>query len=175
MTREAVLDAAERLFYTRGVQAVGMAEVRTASGVSLKRLYQLFPSKDALLLAFLDRRDVAWRGRLAAYVAGRGNEPLAVFDWLALWVREPDFRGCAWINVFGELGAVSPAVLDRVRAHKAAFRAYLRTLSPAAADQLMLLFEGATVTAAIMGDSEPAGQAKAAAARILSPRESRET
>jgi AcrR family transcriptional regulator len=166
VTREAVLDAAEQLFYTRGVQAVGMAEIRTAAGVSLKRLYQLFPSKDELLLAFLDRRDIAWRGRLAAYVADRGDEPLAVFDWLMLWVREPGFRGCAWINVFGELGAVSPAVLDRVRAHKAAFRAYLKDLSPDG-DHLMLIFEGATVTAAIMGNTEPAVLARTAAARLL--------
>jgi AcrR family transcriptional regulator len=169
MTRETVLDAAERLFYTRGVQPVGMAEIRTASGVSLKRLYQLFPSKDELLLAFLDRRDVAWRGRLATYVAEHGNEPLAVFDWLELWVGEPGFRGCAWINVFGELGAISPAVLERVRVHKAAFRAYLRTLSPAG-DELMLLFEGATVTAAIIGDTAPAAQARAAAATLLTHR-----
>ena len=40
-----VLDAAEELFYGRGVQDVGMDEIRSASGVSLKRLYRLFPAK----------------------------------------------------------------------------------------------------------------------------------
>ena len=169
MSREVVLDAAERLFYARGVGAVGMADVRTAAGVSLKRLYQLFGSKDELLLAFLDRRDVVWRGQLADFVSEHGGDPLAVFDWLEDWVSEPDFRGCAWINAFGELGAVSPAVLDRVRGHKAAFREYLIGLTPSAdvADQLMLLFEGATVTAAITGSADAARQAQVAAPLIL--------
>jgi hypothetical protein len=53
--------------------------------------------------------------------------------------------------------------------HKAAFRAYLAGLAPSAdvADQLMLLFEGATVTAAITGSPDAARQAKAAARLIL--------
>lgn len=71
--RERVLDAAQELFYGRGVQAVGMDAVRSASGVSLKRLYQLFPSKDALVLEFLRQRDVRWRLRLADHVEEIGR------------------------------------------------------------------------------------------------------
>ena len=41
-----VVEAADRLFYEHGIRAVGMAQIRDASGVSLKRLYQLFPAKD---------------------------------------------------------------------------------------------------------------------------------
>jgi AcrR family transcriptional regulator len=57
VARERALDAAEELFYGRGVQSVGMDDVRGASGVSLKRLYQLFPSKEQLVEAYLERRD----------------------------------------------------------------------------------------------------------------------
>ncbi|MDI5907056.1 TetR family transcriptional regulator, partial [Streptomyces sp. 12257] len=42
VARERALDAAEELFYGRGIQSVGMDDIRGASGVSLKRLYQLF-------------------------------------------------------------------------------------------------------------------------------------
>ncbi|MFD7062007.1 TetR/AcrR family transcriptional regulator [Streptomyces sp. NPDC059906] len=176
IARERALDAAEELFYARGVRAVGMDEVRGASGVSLKRLYQLFPAKEQLVVACLDRRDVRWRGRLAEY-AGRHEEPgarvLAVFDWLGGWFAEPGFRGCAWINAYGELGPASPAVAERVRAHKAAFRAFLDTLAagaglPAAlGGQLFLLAEGAMVTAGVTGDAEPARQAREAARVLL--------
>jgi hypothetical protein len=64
---------------------------------------------------------------------------------------------------------VSPEVLDRVRGHKAAFREYLAGLAPSAdvADQLMLLFEGATVTAAITGSPAAAQQARTAARTLL--------
>ncbi|MFI1164717.1 TetR/AcrR family transcriptional regulator [Streptomyces sp. NPDC020801] len=175
VAREQALDAAERLFYGRGIQSVGMDDIRTASGVSLKRLYQLFPAKELLVEAYLERRDVRWRERLAAYVGRRrdpGERILAVFDWLRLWFGEPDFRGCAWINSYGELGATSARVAAQVRAHKQAFRDYLATLVADAAlpaaltGQLYLLAEGAMVTAGITGSTEPAGEAREAV-RIL--------
>ncbi|MGH3436095.1 MAG: TetR/AcrR family transcriptional regulator [Sciscionella sp.] len=171
-----LLDAAEELFYGRGIQAVGMDDIRRVSGVSLKRLYQLYPTKARLVEAYLDRRDERWRARLAEYVARRGDAEqriLAVFDWLEAWFAEPGFRGCAWINSFGELGAGSQAIGARARQHKEAFRRYLRDLVAAAglpdelADHVLLLAEGAMVNAAIFGSTAPASQARIAAARLL--------
>ncbi|QKV91141.1 TetR/AcrR family transcriptional regulator [Streptomyces sp. NA02950] len=174
--RTRVLDAAEGLFYGRGVQTVGMDEIRTASQVSLKRLYQLFPSKGELVEAYLERRDIRWRAALARHVEGEEDPEarlLAVFDRLHGWFAEPDFRGCGFINSFGELGATTPAVAEAARAHKEAFRAYLGGLvadagRPAAlAGQLALLAEGAMTTAAISGSAEPARQARDAARVLL--------
>ncbi|MEU8877173.1 TetR/AcrR family transcriptional regulator [Streptomyces javensis] len=171
-----ILDAAETLFYGRGIQAVGMDEIRSASGVSLKRLYQLFPSKGELIQAYLRRRDIRWRQRLAAYADSRATPEesiLAVFDWLHEWFGEPDFRGCAFSNSFGELGATSSAVAETARAHKEAFFRYLAELTAAAGkpaslgDHLALLAEGAITTAAITGSAEPAHRAKAAARVLL--------
>ena len=172
-----VVDVAEELFYSRGIQAVGMDEIRNASGVSLKRLYQLFPGKEQLITAFLRRRDVRWRQRLANHVDtySRPDERiLAVFDWLFGWFCEPGYRGCAWINSFGELGATSSAVAEEARNHKAAFKRYLDALAddaglpPSFADHLLLLAEGAMVTAAITRSPQPAYHAKDAAQLLLS-------
>ncbi|MHB9860522.1 TetR/AcrR family transcriptional regulator [Streptomyces sp. YIM S03343] len=178
VAREQALDAAEKLFYGRGIQSVGMDDVRSTSGVSLKRLYQLFPSKELLVEAYLERRDVRWRERLAAFVDRHGDgDPgrriLAVFDWLERWFGEEDFRGCAWINSYGELGATSARVAAQVRAHKHAFREYLAGLvaeagRPAAlTGQLYLLAEGAMVTAGIAESTEPAREAREAARLLL--------
>ncbi|MEU5281002.1 TetR/AcrR family transcriptional regulator [Streptomyces asoensis] len=174
--RQQALDAAEKLFYGRGVQSVGMDDVRGASGVSLKRLYQLFPAKEQLVEAYLERRDVRWRGALAEAVA-RCEDPreriLAVFDWLERWFGEPDFRGCAWINAYGELGATSERVASRVRSHKRAFRDWVGTLvadaglPDALTGPLFLLAEGAIVTAGISGGTAPAVQAREAARQLL--------
>ena len=172
-----VLDVAEELFYSCGIQTVGMDDIRNASGVSLKRLYQLFPGKEQLVTAFLQRRDVRWRQRLADHVDtySRPDERiLAVFDWLYGWFSEPGYRGCAWINSFGELGATSSAVAEEARNHKAAFKRYLNGLADDAglpssfADHLLLLAEGAMVTAAITGSPQPAHQAKEAVQLLLS-------
>ncbi|WJV50831.1 TetR/AcrR family transcriptional regulator [Streptomyces flavofungini] len=172
---ERALDAAEGLFYQRGIQSVGMDRIRTASGLSLKRLYQLFPSKERLVEAYLERRDERWRRDLAEHVE-RHEDPerriLAVFDWLGEWFAEPDFNGCAWINSYGELGATSEPVARQVRLHKTAFKEYVAGLAAAAGlprslgEQVFLLAEGAMATAAITGTPAPAAQA-AEATRLL--------
>ena len=117
-----LLVAAERLYYRNGIAAVGIDEVRAAAGVSMRRLYQLYPSKEHLVAAYLDARDVRWRGRVTAHVDAAGDDPgarlLAVFDWLGLWFAEDDFRGCAFINAFGEIGGDSPLILAAVQRHR---------------------------------------------------------
>jgi AcrR family transcriptional regulator len=174
--REQALDAAEELFYGRGIQSVGMDDIRGASGLSLKRLYQLFPAKEQLVEAYLERRDVRWRGRLAEFVARQEDAELrilAVFDWLEEWFGEDGFRGCAWINSYGELGARSERVAAQVRAHKRAFRDYLASLVTDAGlpagltGPLQLLAEGAMVTAGITGSTGPAAEAREAARLLL--------
>ena len=174
--REAVVRAADELFYTRGVQAVGMDAVRTAAGVSLKRIYSLFASKDDLIVAVLAHRTAMWDSGLASTTQGAASAReriLAIFDFLDAWFREPDFRGCAFINTHGELGATSSAVADAVRAQKHTFQDYLARLvadagAPATlAPQLAILAEGAQTTAAIAGTPEAAHQARAAAEILL--------
>jgi AcrR family transcriptional regulator len=167
--RADVLEQAEALFYERGVQQVGMDEVRTAAGVSLKRLYQLFPSKDRLVEEYLLARDARWMNAVTAHAINAGNPVLAVFDWLAEWFAEPDFRGCAFVNAYGELGTASPAVAAIARRHKEAFRGLLRDLADDVelGDQLTLLAEGAITMAAITGTVEPAHQARRAAEALL--------
>ena len=192
--REALLDATEALVYARGVQAVGMDEIREASGLSLKRIYALFPAKEDLVVGMLRRRDRRWRASLAAFVeqsgagqsgaghsgAGPSGDPaervLALFDWLHAWFSEPGFRGCAWINIHGELGPASRAVLDEVRSHKKAFRDQIAawTGTAATADAVYLLAEGAIVSAGISGNPEIALEARDAA-RLLLARDQRES
>ena len=167
--RTRLLDAAEELFYRHGIQAVGMDRIRTASGVPLKRLYRLYPAKESLVAAYLERRDRRWTAALREAVAGAAEPVPAVFDWLARWFSEPDFRGCAFLNAYGELGAAAPEV---VRIHKAELHALLAGLvpaeaPPALADQLLILVEGATTVAALSPGPEPALRAREVAETLL--------
>jgi len=59
-TRQALLEAAERLFATRGYLAVSVDEMCRAAGVSKGAFYHHFPSKQAVFLALLE----AWLQRL---------------------------------------------------------------------------------------------------------------
>jgi AcrR family transcriptional regulator len=171
-----VLQAAGRLFNEIGIRAVGMDQIRDAAGVSLKRLYQLFPAKDHLIGAVLRRREEAFLRSLTTHVgsvADPAEKILAVFDYLHSWFGESDYRGCPFINAFGELGATSPTVAAAVEEQKRNLERFLSDLAVAAdapaslGEQLLILANGAMVTAAIHRSPEPATQARTAAQLLL--------
>jgi len=178
--RAQVIDAADALFYARGIRAVGMDDVRSAAGVSLEGLYALFPGKDDLVLAVLRKRHRMWTDALTAAVEATADpreKLLAVYDYLADWFVEDTFRGCGFINAFGELGPTSPQVASYARRHKRSFQKQLAGLvtgagyDPALAPQLAILAEGAQTTAAIEGSAEAARHARRAAETLIAAAE----
>lgn len=174
--RTLVLDAADRLFYEHGIRAVGMDQVRDDSGVSLKRLYKMFPAKEQLAEAVLRRRDQTFQRAIAEHVAARPDPRaalLSVFDFLYDWFSEPDYRGCPFINAYGEMSTVSESVTSAVTDQKQAFDTFLADLAERAgaaralAEQLFILANGAMVAAAVLRSPEPARQAQKVAAILL--------
>ncbi|MFS0912269.1 TetR/AcrR family transcriptional regulator [Microbacterium sp. 179-I 3D2 NHS] len=175
--RERILSAAEELYYRKGYAAVGMDELRAAAGVSLRRLYALFPAKNDIVAAVLARKHTEWENGLSAAVADAGGDPrarlLTVYAYLEDWFCTDGFRGCAFINAFGELGGTNPEVAEAVRTHKASFQEYMAGLvagigaPPLLAAQLSLLAEGAQSTAAISADPQVAVQARSAAEVLI--------
>ncbi|NKT14586.1 MULTISPECIES: TetR/AcrR family transcriptional regulator [unclassified Rhodococcus (in: high G+C Gram-positive bacteria)] len=174
--RSRVVAAADALFYARGFGEVGMDAVRDAAGVSLRALYKEFPSKDELIVAVLaGRRDMWTRGVEAKVdaITDPVTRLLAVYDFLSDWFCDDDFRGCGFINAFGELGPSNPRVAEIVREHKTGFQRYVARLVADAggpeslAPQLAILAEGAQTTAAIAGTTEPAAQARTAAEILI--------
>jgi len=175
--REKILEAAEELYYRKGFAAVGMDELRTAAGVSLRRMYSLFPAKGDIIGAVLRRKHVEWEAGLASAVAKAGSDPrgrlLAVYSHLEQWFCSDGFRGCAFINAFGELGGTHPEVAKIVMEHKKSFQQQMASfaadmgLPPELAHQLSMLAEGAQTTAAISADPQAAVQARAAAEVLI--------
>lgn len=177
--RERILDAASAAFYRRGIRAVGVDGVIADAGVAKATLYRHFPSKDALVQAFLERRDRRWRAwfeeavdRLAPDPAAR---PLAVFDALGEWFASDDFRGCAFINAAVEITDPAHPARAAVRDHEERLAEHLLNLCreaglddpEGASAALFLLVEGAIVCALVEGTDAPARRARAAAERLL--------
>lgn len=179
-SRDTIVEAADALFYGRGIQSVGMDDIRTAAGVSLKKLYSVFPSKESLVTAVLASRHEVWESGIAHAVdlstTPRGKL-LAMYDFLEQWFGDVSFRGCGFINAFGELGATSPAIVTIAREHKESFQRYVEGLVRATglsgtdaeelAAELALLAEGAQTTAAIAGTVTPAAIARRAATTLI--------
>ena len=69
--REHILQIASSLFYNRGVRAVGVDLVVDEARIAKTSLYRYFPTKDDLIVAFLEREDVDFWGTWDAVAAGR--------------------------------------------------------------------------------------------------------
>ena len=173
---EQILDTAAELFYRDGVRAVGVDRIAAESGVAKMTLYYHFRSKDELVAAWLRRRDDEWMSWLASAVERRrGSRLLAVFEALREWFETPTFRGCAFVNAYGELGSSNPAAAEIVALHKRKLNEYLADLarqegvteSDALARELLVLVDGAIVTASIQGNARPADDARGAAAKVI--------
>jgi len=176
--RERILDAAYELFSRRGIQAVGVNEVTERAGVATATLYRHFPSKDQLVLAFLDLREQRWtKDIIEAEAMRRGSNPeerlLAIFDVLDEWFHRDDFEAGSFIKVLLELGPKHPAGGASVL-HLEQLRAIARRLAEEAglrdtesfARSWHILMEGSIVVAA-EGDLEAARRAKAMARLLI--------
>jgi AcrR family transcriptional regulator len=175
----AILAAADRLFYERGVAGVGMDDVRDEAGVSLRRLYSLYPSKRDLIAAWLRDRHERWmswfRGAVDASTA-HGVDPLvATFDAIEAWASSPSYRGCAFLNLLAETTEIDDEHRDIAADHKRELVRYLASLAATAhADApawlpsvFGVLIDGSIVQAAVFGSVDPVRDARRAAAQLL--------
>ncbi|BDB43279.1 MULTISPECIES: TetR/AcrR family transcriptional regulator [Mycobacterium] len=177
--RERILGAAYELFSRRGIRAVGTDEVIERAGVAKATLYRHFATKNALVLAVLERREQLWtHGLVEEQSALRGStaedQLLAIFDVLHDWFQNRDgYEGCSFINVLLELGPDHPAGqasvahIDNVRAivRERAAAAGLRDLEDFAWSW-QILMKGAIILAAV-GDAQAARRAQAMASDLI--------
>jgi AcrR family transcriptional regulator len=176
--RDRLLESAYELFSTRGVRDVGVDEVIAQAGVAKATLYRHFPSKNELVLAFLEEREQRWTfGWVAEQARSRGETPeeclLAIFDLFDEWFHRKDFEGCSFVNVLLELSAEHPAGrasvrhLENIRAVVAGFAEEAGLRDPAEfARSWHILMKGSIVQAA-EGDVDAARRAQALARMLI--------
>ena len=176
--RERLLEAASELFYDEGVQSVGVDRVIERAGVAKATLYSVFGNKDGLVRAYLMAHDEAIRERIGRELATRYKTPrerlLGVFEVQGLRFTQTGFRGCAFARASAEAAEGSSA--DEVGEHH---RAWLRSLfldlakdagarnPEKLAQQLMLLYDGAGISAWMDHDPSAATAARAVATALV--------
>ena len=175
-----VLDAASRLFYERGIHAVGVDTIADEAGVTKKTLYDRFGSKEALVVSYLQHRDARWREHLAAQLdrspAVGVDRVLVVFDAAISWSDENSPRGCSAINARAEIGdGVDGLIFPEVVRQKSWLLDVFTALCLEAgaerpedvARSMMLLYEGAIVTVGMSTFDHPFHRAREVAHEIL--------
>jgi AcrR family transcriptional regulator len=176
--RERLLAAANELFYAEGVHTVGIDRVIERAGVAKASLYATFGSKDELVRAYLQARSELRRQRISERIMqfdGARDRILAIFDLLGELAADPKFRGCAFINASAE-GPRKETKSSQVCADQRAWtRGLLTSLArdcgvadpEALGAQLAILYDGATVGAAMDRDPQVAARARAIAATLV--------
>ncbi len=174
-----ILDTAFRLFYARGIRAVGVDPIIAESGVAKATFYKHFPAKDDLVVAYLDRVDDVWSGQLHAAAEAAGPEPadqlVGLFDALGIGLPPgglPRLR----LHQRRRRGGAGDA---RARAHgrPQARRSWPGCVSLAAeagaadpdglARSLTLLLDGGLASGALDADPEVAVRAKQSAKALV--------
>ncbi|MEW9526978.1 TetR/AcrR family transcriptional regulator [Microbispora sp. NPDC049125] len=175
-TREHVLEIAHDLFYRYGIKATGVDKIAAEAGIAPTTLYRLFPSKDDLVAAYVERAGLAYRQWVDEAVGADGLDPrgrvLALFDALFVQVGAEDCRGCVFLMALAELPDRDLPAHRSATAVKEWMRGRLRELTremaavtpirdPAAlADQLALIVEGVYASVQALGVDGPARQAR---------------
>ena len=169
--RERILDSADRLFYLRGIRAVGVDTIAAEIGISKRTLYNHFSSKNELIAAYLKRRFNA----APASDKPPAEQILGTFDSLERRFASKGFRGCPFVNAVAELGAEDQAVRKIAIAFKESRRLWFRDLltqlgvadAEGLATQLTLLVDGSIAQDLVRNDPAMARAAKLAAAVLL--------
>ncbi|MFK7090903.1 helix-turn-helix domain-containing protein [Chromobacterium violaceum] len=160
--RDRILATAHRLFYREGLRATGIDRLIAESGVTKVTFYRHFPSKNDLILAYLEQRHGLWMAWFRDALSRHASAgPAALALALGEWFDSDGFRGCAFINGVGEMPA-EPAVADAARRHKAEMRQAIAESLPAGPDReslaemLALAADGAIARAQMDGRPEAA-------------------
>lgn len=170
-----IVEAARTLFYRNGIHVTGINELARSAEVSKRTIYQLFESKDDIVVAYL--RYMSEHGRLGVRALDR-SDLTARQRLVALFDRphRPDvFRGCPLHNAAVELAGTSHPGRAVIAAHKRETLSKLTGIAaeagagdPAAlARQLLTVYEGATALATSLADLESFDFARSAATALI--------
>ncbi|MFC0542626.1 TetR/AcrR family transcriptional regulator [Kutzneria chonburiensis] len=156
--RERIIEAAAELFYSRGIRAVSAEKIIARVGITKVTFYRHFPSKDDLIVAYLERRAQWERDAVEGARQAAGDDITEVFRMIAEGIGaescSPGFRGCPFINAAAEYPDADHPVRQVVDAHRRWFREAFADLLrssgvtddvPGAADRLVMLRDGAMV------------------------------
>jgi AcrR family transcriptional regulator len=177
--RARILDTAYELFSRHGIRAVGIDRIIAEAQIAKATLYRHFPSKEDLVIAFLDMREQRWTHEWleteTERLAPRPQERvLFVFDALDEWFHRSDYEGCSFINTLLEIAeADNPIHREAVR-HLGVVRQILQRYGAQAGArnpeetgyQMQILMMGAIVSARA-GDLEAGRRARVFAALLL--------
>jgi len=161
--KERIVCTAHDLFYQNGIRATGIDRIIQQAGITKVTFYRYFPSKDDLIFEYLSYRHKRWISWFKESIEGHkpsGNRLDVLVPIFKSWFDNPDFRGCAFINIAAELGQLDKRAIALCKEHKDEMKHIISDLMERSNDHLLNLnaiciaIDGAIVTSQIYGSSE---------------------
>jgi len=176
--KEKLFQTAARLFYQCGYRAIGVDTIATKSGIGKMTLYRHYPSKDDLIVAYLQNsNEIFWNNfeQITKDASTPREKLLAFFESLQNYVKTPACYGCPFLNVATEYPETDYPGHKVAIEHKQSVRARFRQLANEAgahnpevlADQLFLLMDGAYMASRMFGAKNPASHVVSAAKALI--------
>lgn len=176
--RERIMATGSRLFHRHGIGGTGIDRVIADAGVAKATFYRLFPSKEDLVIAWLQDPATRWFDDVFRDAEHEPESPeraiASIFDRTAEWLTRDGFRGCAYLNTVSEVGdsdrtdrvrAVANSTLDEIRSRLRAV-AQRAGSDPHVGDQFYALLAGGILLGVAFGNADPLTAARDAAVRL---------
>lgn len=131
--RQRLLTTATRIFYAEGIHSVGVDRIINEARITRATFYRHFPSKEDLVLAYLQTADQGLRDRAAATTAGlpAPDALRAIAASIGQDIQTQGFRGCAFLNAVAEYPDAGNPVHRAVLAHRQWFHDTITALTAA--------------------------------------------
>lgn len=160
--RRRLLNTATRLFYTEGIRAVGIDRIIAEADIAKATFYNHFPSKEELVVAYIEEQDRLGRAAVAALpkkspremiaaIMGRISEAVVVGGW----------RGCPFLNAAAEYPDPASPVRQAIDAHRTWYHDSLRELlvvddnpAPSVTASLLVALSDGLLESAYLDDPE---------------------
>jgi AcrR family transcriptional regulator len=176
--RERIMKTAQRLFYRDGFRAVGIDTIIAEAGVAKMSLYRHFPSKDDLIVAYLEesnRQFWEWLDGAVAHLDDPEERLIGMFEAIEKLSTSLECRGCTFQGTSAEFPERNHPGHQVALAHKKTVRDRFTQLASEAGlrdpdvlgEQLLLLMDGAWVAARMFGPDNPASRLTAAARSLI--------
>ncbi|MCQ9366719.1 TetR/AcrR family transcriptional regulator [Brevibacterium sp. 91QC2O2] len=183
-TRERILEAATRLFYTHGIRATSADRIIEEVGITKVTFYRHFHTKSDLVVAYLTEQATQERDWFSSMRTV--GDPVCSLRAIAAGIGEascsPGFRGCAFINAAAEFSDPGDPVREVVDTHRQWMLGEFASMTAEAgvddpqqtARQLMMLRDGAMVSGYLGGEESIAASLDSAFDALLTAELGRE-
>lgn len=160
--RRRLLDTATRLFYESGIHAVGIDRIIAEAGVAKATFYNHFPSKDHLVVAYLEEMDRLGRAAVAALPKQAPRKMIsAIMERISEAVVAGRWRGCPFLNAAAEYPDPASPVRQAINARRVWYHDSLQNLlaedgdpTPSVTASLLVALSDGLLESAYLDDTE---------------------